>query len=95
MWAFNTAIVSEEEITIIVGSKGQVSFPFIEDNKVTLEVDGKPKEIFEHTISKHIQQPLGITIVNELLGKGKCPSTGVSGARTNWVMEQICKRVDL
>lgn len=95
VWAFNTGEVSEEEITTIVGSHGQVSFPFFGDHSVTLEIDGEPKKVFKHTIPKHIQQPLIATIVNELLGKGKCPSTGVSGARTNWVMEQLCKRVDL
>ncbi|NLP59406.1 Gfo/Idh/MocA family protein [Lutibacter sp. B1] len=93
IWAFNTGNVSEEEVTTIVGSKGQVSFPFFGNNKVTLEVDGEPKEVFQFEISKHIQQPLIQTVVDELLGKGKCSSTGVSGARTNWVMEQICRNI--
>ena len=95
VWAFNTGNASDEELTTIVGSKGQVSFPFFGDHHVALEVDGKPKEIFQFNISKHIQQSLIQTIVDELLGKGKCPSTGDSGARTNWVMGQICKRIDL
>ncbi len=94
VWAFNTGDVSDIEITTIVGSKGQVSFPFFSDHSVTLEIDGKPKEVFQFDISKHIQQPLIQTMVDELIGKGKCSSTGVSGARTNWVLEQICKRVD-
>lgn len=93
VWAFNTGKVSDEELTTIVGSKGQVSFPFFGDHHVALEVDGKPKEIFQFNISKHIQQSLVQTIVDELLGRGTCSSTGVSGARTNWVMEQICKRI--
>ena len=38
---------------------------------------------------KHIQEPLIQTVVDDLLGKGECPSTGKSGARTNWVLEQI------
>lgn len=94
VWAFNTGNSSDIEITTIVGSKGQVSFPFFSDHSVTLEVDGKPKEVFQFNISQHIQQPLIEMIVEDLLGKGKSPSTGVSGARTNWVMEQICKRID-
>ena len=36
-----------------------------------------------------LQMQLIQTIVDELRGSGNCPSTGVSGARTNWVMEQI------
>jgi hypothetical protein len=27
--------------------------------------------------------------VAELRGEGRCPSTGISAARTNWVMERI------
>jgi len=93
IWAFNSCQRSEIELTTIVGSMGQVSFPFFGDNKVTLEVDGKPKEVFHFNISKHIQLPLIQTIVDDLLGKGICSSTGESGARTNWVMERICKKV--
>jgi predicted dehydrogenase len=90
VWAFNTCRISDKELTIIEGSKGRVSFPFFGDNSVTLERDGKPKEVFRFNISKHIQQNLINTIVDELMGIGKCESTGVSGARTNLVMEQIC-----
>ena len=94
VWAFNTGDISDEEVTTIVGSKGQISFSFFEEHNVTLEVDGKAKEIFQFDISKHIQKSLIKTIVGDLLGTGTCLSTGVSGARTNWVMEQICKRID-
>ena len=31
------------------------------------------------------------SVVNELLGKGKCPSTDISAARTSWVMDEILK----
>ncbi|UOB19310.1 Gfo/Idh/MocA family protein [Abyssalbus ytuae] len=94
IWSFNTSTTSEEEVTTIVGSKGQISFPFFGNHSVTLKVEEKEDQIFKFNISKHIQQYLLQTIVNELTGEGKCPSNGVSGARTNWVMEQICKRID-
>lgn len=85
-WCFTTSDVSDREETIIVGSKGQMRFPFFGDNSVTLELDGKAKEVFQFDMPKHIQQPLIQTVVDALLGKGECPSTGISGARTNWVM---------
>ncbi len=93
-WAFNTAATSDIELTSIIGSKGQITFPFFGDHHVRLQRDGQPLEVFNFTISKHIQISLIKTIVDELQGHGKCPSTGISGARTNWVMEQICKRID-
>ena len=91
VWTFNTCGISDNDITVIEGSKGRVSFPFFGDNTVTLELEGRQKEIFRFNISKHIQQPLIQTIVDELTGIGKCASTGTSAARTNWVMGEICK----
>jgi predicted dehydrogenase len=92
-WCFTTSEVSSKEVTTIVGSKGQISYPCFGDHSVTVEVEGKEKEVLRFDIPKHIQQPLILTIVNELLGKGISPSTGVSGARTCWVMDQLCNRV--
>ncbi len=85
-WCFTTSTVSEIDKTTIVGSKGQISFPFFGDNTVTLELEGQEKEVMHFEMPKHIQQPLIQTIVDELLGNGTCPSTGVTGARTNRVM---------
>jgi hypothetical protein len=34
-----------------------------------------------------VAQPLIQTVVDELLGKGKCPSTGLTAARTSKVMD--------
>jgi len=93
IWCFTTSKVSDNEVTTIVGSKGQISFPFFGDHSVTLEVEGKEKEVLRFDIPKHIQQPLIQTIVDELLRKGTCPSTGISAARTSKVMEQICHRI--
>lgn len=85
-WCFTTSTVSEMDKTTIVGSKGQISFPFFGDNTVTLELEGQEREVTRFEMPKHVQQPLIQSIVDELLGQGTCPSTGVSGARTNKVM---------
>lgn len=89
LWAFNTSSVSQNEMTTIIGSKGQISFPFFGDHHVTLQTNDGVSKTYEFEISKHIQKPLIQTIVNELLGGKKCTSTGVSAARTNYVLEQI------
>jgi len=91
VWEFNTSEVSQNEMTTIIGSKGQLSFPFFGDHHIALEKNEHPMEKFEFDVPKHIQKPLIQTVVNELLGEGKCLSTGESAERTNWVMEQICK----
>lgn len=46
---------------------------------------------FSFTHPRHIQLPLIQTVVDALLEKGTCPSTGESGARTSWVMEKMLK----
>jgi hypothetical protein len=78
----------------IFGSKGQIAFPCFSNFHISLKVEGQPEEIIPFdTLPKHIQQPLIQTVVDELMGKGQCPSTGISGARTNWVLEQLCQRI--
>lgn len=91
VWAFNTSSESEQELTTIIGNKGEISFSFFGDHSVQVKVENKPKQVYKFNISKYIQTPLIQTIVNDLLKKGKCQSTGVSAARTNWVMDQIHK----
>ncbi|MEP0711758.1 MAG: gfo/Idh/MocA family oxidoreductase, partial [Algoriphagus sp.] len=56
-----------------------------------LETDEKGIEKFSFDLPKHIQEPLIKTIVGDLLGTGTCQSTGISGARANWVMDQLVK----
>ena len=88
MLCFNS--YKDEDTTIICGDKGELSYsvsniagPILLKNKQgeqTIEADKMPD---------HVAQPLIQTVVNELLGKGICPSTGESGARTDWVMEKL------
>lgn len=92
-WCFSTSKISEQELTTIIGSKGQISFPFFGDFSVTTHIEGKDKEILKFEIPKHIQQPLIQSIVDELRGKGRCPSTGISGARTNKIIEQLSRKI--
>ena len=89
VWSFNSCDLSDEEVTIIEGSKGRISFSFFGDHSLTMEVDGKEKQKFSFKISRHIQQPLIQLIVNTLLGFEDYDHTGSAGARTNKVMEVI------
>ena len=93
LWCFTAGKSSEKEITTIIGSRGQISFSYFGDHSVTVMEDVGKTNRYEFDISPHIQNNLIQTIVDELTGNGKCPSTGISGARTAWVMDQICRRV--
>lgn len=92
LWCFTTDKSSEKELTTIVGSKGQLSYNSF-GNPMKIEITTSAgKEIIEVENPIHIQQPLIQTIVDELRGKGKCPSTGVTGARTTYIMSSMCEK---
>ena len=91
VWCFSSSRVSTEDRMTIVGSHGQISFETFGSGEFVLEKDETEKEIFTFDLPQPIQQFLIQAVVDELLGRGSSPSTATSGARTNWVMEQICK----
>ncbi len=74
--------------TEIIGEKGKITFSTFGNDPILLETDAGIQK-FPIQNPRHIQQPLIQTIVDELLGKGKCPSTGRTAARTNWAMDRI------
>lgn len=79
-----------EDTTTISGSKGELSFSvFANEEPIHIRTEREEKDIAVDTPPEHIAQPLIQTVVNELLGKGLCPSTGESGSRTDWVMEKL------
>jgi len=91
-WCFTTGGSSELDSTTILGSKGEISYPTFGDSGVTVKTANGEIKRFEFEQPQHIQQPLIESIVGELLGRGECPSTGISGARTNYVMEEMAKK---
>lgn len=90
-WCFNVDSTAETDQMVIVGSKGKIRFSFFGEPKVYLEKSGHEMEVFTFEMPTHIQQPLIQTVVNDLMGKGECPSTGKSAVRTNWVMQELTK----
>jgi len=72
----------------IVGSQGVISFQVIEGGPIELWT-AQGRQQFDDPNPSHVQQPLIQSIVDDLLGRGVCPSTGESAARTSWVMDQM------
>ncbi|MBN2089359.1 Gfo/Idh/MocA family oxidoreductase [candidate division KSB1 bacterium] len=89
-WCFTVAESNRIDQTEIIGEKGKIFFSSFEMKPVLLEIDGHIQK-FEPSWPQHVQQPLIQQVVNELLGSGKSPSTGETGARTSWVMDEILK----
>ncbi len=89
IWCFTTAEVAQREDVTIIGDRGKITFKTFGSGRIRLERDGHKAEIFDFKIPQHIQQPLIEQIVHMLRGEGHCVSTGITAARTNWVMEQL------
>ncbi len=71
-------------------SKGRILFSTFGVEPVKL-ITGNDMIEYEFDNPQHISQPLIQTVVNELIGWGRCPSTGASAARTSWVMDQMLR----
>ena len=87
LWSF---VASDRRDQVeIIGSRGRLSFATFDDVPVLLETAAGREEIrIPHP--PHVHQPLIQTVVDELLGRGgRCPSTGISGARTSAVMDAL------
>jgi predicted dehydrogenase len=89
IWCFTVASKDRLDRGEIIGSKGKITFSFFDlDVPVTIETETGAQVLSFH-MPEHVQQPLIQTIVEELQGTGKSPSTGSSAARTARVMDEI------
>jgi predicted dehydrogenase len=88
VWNFNAD--HEEDRITFTGSEGELQCPVFSDTGITVKKEGK-EEILEFRNPLHVHQPLVQTVVDQLLRKGVCESTGESGARTAWVMNECLK----
>jgi len=88
-WCYTSG--THMDYTVIVGSNGKISYETKSNSPIKLEIKGKQEKLY-FIEPKYIQKPLIQTIVDELLGEGRCPSNGKSGALTNWFIDNILKK---
>lgn len=88
VWCFTAAPGQRADQVEITGSRGRLTFPFFEQQPLRLET-AQGIEEFDFPRQDPVQQPLIQTVVDELRGVGRCPSTGESAARTSAVMEKM------
>lgn len=90
LWSFVSRPDEQEDSVLIAGTRGSVRFATFAFSPIELQTP-EGMEHFEIAPPEHIQGPLIRTIVDELRGVGRCPSTGRSAARTSRVIDQIMK----
>ncbi len=86
MWSFDSFVYQDK--VDIIGTHGMLTFSsFGTDHLQCISKNGEQQITIDHP--KHVQQPLIQSMVNELNGQGKCPSDGMSAARTAKVMQAM------
>jgi predicted dehydrogenase len=85
-WCFTAR--ADHEQTRIRGTEGEIAFSFFAPEPVILTTDAGV-ESFDIGYPKHVHQPLIQTVVDDLLGKGTCHSTGDSALRTTRIIDAV------
>jgi len=85
-WNFLSA--EEADRLEIRGTDGVLCLSTFGHEPVRLAASGGD-ELFDFARPEHIEQPLIQTVVDELEGRGHCPSRAESALRTAWVMDQV------
>jgi predicted dehydrogenase len=87
-WCFSVSKESNRDFIEITGTEGYIRFSTFNFEPIVLvNVSGRQEFINERP--EHVQYYLIEKIVQALEGKGTSPSTGITGARTSWVMDEI------
>ncbi|MEO6568898.1 MAG: Gfo/Idh/MocA family oxidoreductase [Opitutaceae bacterium] len=84
----NFASAVRDDTLRITGTEGEVSLSVFGTDPVRFE-DGTGVQVFDLPNPPHVAQPLIQTVVDDLLGRGVCPSTGESARRTTRVMDHV------
>jgi predicted dehydrogenase len=85
-WCFCTSRSTDE--ILIEGTLGTLATSCFGEEPVRL-VTGSGERSIEAPYPRHVQQPLIQTIVDELHGRGRCPSTGETARRTSAVIDSV------
>jgi predicted dehydrogenase len=89
VWNFNAG--DKADRLVFTGSAGELTTPIFTDGDVMVSRAGNT-DVLPIRNPPHVHQPLIQSIVDELGGRGRCESTGETGARTSWVMDQCLSR---
>jgi predicted dehydrogenase len=89
-WSFSVSPQASRDTIEIIGDKGTLSFSTF-DFKPIVVTNASGTHEYVNERPEHVQFYLISKIVRALEGKGESPSTGISGARTSRVMDEVVK----
>ena len=87
---FNFNAPSKTDLITFIGVEAEIETPIFTDGDLVVRRGGREERgVFRNP--PHVHQALIQTIVDELHGRGACPSTGESAARTSWVLDECVR----
>jgi predicted dehydrogenase len=86
LWDF--ASDETADVMTVRGALGILRFSVFGDEPLAWDHGGSSENLV-HPNPPHVQQPLIQSVVDELLGRGTCPSTGESARRATAVMDKV------
>ena len=89
--SWNFAAAEEEDLLAIDGTEGAIRLSVFGNDPVRA-ITSAGEQQFDLPNPAHVQQPLIQTVTDDLTGRGTCPSTGESAARTNAVLDRMLSR---
>jgi 1,5-anhydro-D-fructose reductase (1,5-anhydro-D-mannitol-forming) len=84
----NFAAAVRDDTLRITGTEGELTFPMFRSAPLRFESSAGLQE-FDLPYPPHVAQPLIQSLVDDLLGRGRCPSTGESALRTARLMDEV------
>jgi predicted dehydrogenase len=89
--ACNFASALRDDTMRIAGTGGEISFTVFRSEPLKWE-GASGVRVFDLPYPQHVGQPLIQSMVDDLLGRGSCPSTGESARRTSRVMDKALEQ---
>ena len=87
-WSFSVSLDSSRDTIEIIGDKGSIKFTTFSFEPIVLTNEAGSQE-FINERPEHVQYNLIEKIVRSLNGQGESPSTGITGARTSKIMDEV------
>jgi predicted dehydrogenase len=87
-WSFSVSPGSSRDTIEIIGDKGSIKFTTFSFEPIVLTNEAGSQE-FINERPEHVQYNLIERIVRSLNGQGESPSTGITGARTSKIMDEV------
>lgn len=91
-WSFTAPVQARADYIEMIGEKGKITFSTFDIKPIRVD-SSEVKATYNIAHPENIQLYMIGSVVDALLGRGECPSTGKTGAHTNWVMDKILGKI--